>query len=161
MALEVLAGASGAQIRWRAPRLEVRMITVLPAARARHQALRALTEVDHFAFAVCQPAVIEHLTRPATSGHSTGFGPLLARPQLRPVLTTYIINIHHRAVGRYLEEGVQDVRVCFLHLVKEHDRVRPSPHMLRQLSARLVADVAGRRPDEARHRVLHASAAQR
>ena len=40
-----------------------------------------------------------------------------------------------------------------LDLVEEDDRVRPAPHGLGELPALLVADVAGRRADQARNRV--------
>ena len=40
-----------------------------------------------------------------------------------------------------------------LDLVEEQHRVRPPPHLLGQLAGLLVADVAGRRADEARNRV--------
>ena len=39
-------------------------------------------------------------------------------------------------------------------LVEEHDGIRFSPHLLRQLSALVVTDVARRRADQPRDRVL-------
>jgi hypothetical protein len=53
-----------------------------------------------------------------------------------------------------LEEHVEDVRVRLLDLVEEHDRVGPTPDLLGQVAALLVADVARRRADQARRVVL-------
>ncbi len=58
------------------------------------------------------------------------------------------------AVVHHLQQHVEDVGVRLLDLVEQHDRVRAAPHGLGQLAALLVADVAGRRADEPRHRVL-------
>jgi hypothetical protein len=44
--------------------------------------------------------------------------------------------------------------VGLLDLVEKHDRIGPAAHGLGQLAALVVADVAGRGADEARHRVL-------
>ena len=56
-------------------------------------------------------------------------------------------------VVEHLQQHVEHLRVRLLDLVEQHDRVRAAAHGLRQLSALVVADVAGRRADEARHRV--------
>ncbi len=53
-----------------------------------------------------------------------------------------------------LQEDVEDVRVRLLDLVEQEHAVRLAPHGLGELAALVVADVAGRRADEARHRVL-------
>ena len=53
-----------------------------------------------------------------------------------------------------LQEDVEDVRVRLLDLVEEHDRVRLAAHGLGELAALVVADVAGRRADQPRDRVL-------
>ncbi len=53
-----------------------------------------------------------------------------------------------------LEQRVEDVRVCLLDLVEENDTVWASPHRFGQIAALVVADVAGRRADQPRHRVL-------
>mmetsp|Transcript_4404 Transcript_4404/g.13970 ORF Transcript_4404/g.13970 Transcript_4404/m.13970 type:complete len:959 (-) Transcript_4404:401-3277(-) len=70
------------------------------------------------------------------------------------------------AVVEQLKERVEDVRVRLLHLVEENDAVGPVPHGLGELTALVVADVAGRRAEEARHGVLlrvlgHVEAQQR
>ena len=52
------------------------------------------------------------------------------------------------------QQHVEHVRVGLLHLVEQHHRVRPAPHRLGQLTALVVADVAGRRTDQTRHGVL-------
>src|SRR6266540_3777559 len=53
-----------------------------------------------------------------------------------------------------LEQDVEHVRVGFLDLVQEDDRVGTAPDGLAQLPALLEADVTGRRADQARDRVL-------
>ena len=58
------------------------------------------------------------------------------------------------AVVHHLQQRVEDVGVRLLDLVEQHDRVGPAPHRLGQLTALLVADVAGRRADQAADRVL-------
>ncbi len=58
------------------------------------------------------------------------------------------------AVVEDLEEDVEDARVSLLHLVEQDDRVRTPAHSLGELSALVVADVAGRGTDEAGHSVL-------
>ena len=58
------------------------------------------------------------------------------------------------AVVEHLEQHVEHVGVRLLDLVEQHDRVRAAAHRLGELPALLVADVARRRADEARHVVL-------
>src|SRR5439155_1883214 len=58
------------------------------------------------------------------------------------------------AIVEDLEEHVEDVLVRLLDLVEEDDAVGLPPHDLGQLSALLVADVAGRGADQARDGVL-------
>src|SRR5437867_4441177 len=53
-----------------------------------------------------------------------------------------------------LQQHVEDIGVRLLDLVEQHHGVRPAADRLRQLAALLVADVAGRRADHPRHRVL-------
>src|ERR671920_264700 len=75
----------------------------------------------------------------------------------------YVLEIHGAAlrvrelpVLQYLQHDVEDVGVGLLDLVEENDRVGTTPHLLRELSALVVADVARRRTHEAAHRVaLH------
>ena len=52
-----------------------------------------------------------------------------------------------------LQQHVEDLGVRLLDLVEQDDRVRPAAHRLGELAALLVADVAGRRADQARDRV--------
>ena len=55
-----------------------------------------------------------------------------------------------------LEQEVEDVRVCLLNFVKQHDGVRATTHFLGQLATFLVSDVARRCPDQARDgKLLH------
>src|SRR5215212_6400547 len=50
------------------------------------------------------------------------------------------------AVVEDLQEDVEDVRMGFLDLIQEQDRVRTAPHALGELSSLLVAHVARRSP---------------
>src|SRR5258707_10546625 len=55
-----------------------------------------------------------------------------------------------------LEEDIEDVWMGLLDLVEEHDAVVLAADRLGQLAALVEPDIAGRRPDEARHIVaLH------
>ena len=58
------------------------------------------------------------------------------------------------ALVEHLQQHVEHVRVRLLDLVEQHHRVRPPAHRLGQLTALVVADVAGRRADQPGHRVL-------
>jgi hypothetical protein len=53
-----------------------------------------------------------------------------------------------------LQQHVEHVRVGLLDLVEQHDRVRPAADALGELAALFVADVAGRRADQAADVVL-------
>ena len=57
------------------------------------------------------------------------------------------------AVLQHLQQRVEHVRVRLLDLVEQHHAERLAPHLLGQLAALVVADVAGRRTDEPRHGV--------
>ena len=57
-------------------------------------------------------------------------------------------------VVHHLQQHVEDVGVGLLDLVEQDDRVRPAAHGLGQLAALVVADVAGRRADQAADGVL-------
>ena len=58
------------------------------------------------------------------------------------------------AVVHHLQQHVEDVGVRLLDLVEQHDAVGPAADRLGELAALVVADVAGRRADQARHGVL-------
>ena len=58
------------------------------------------------------------------------------------------------AVVEQLQQHVEHVGVGLLDLVEQHHRVRPAADRLGELAALVVADVAGRRADQARHGVL-------
>ena len=58
-----------------------------------------------------------------------------------------------RPSSRICSRTSKTSRVRLLDLVEQDDGVRAAPHGFRQLAALLVADVAGRRADEPRHRV--------
>ena len=51
---------------------------------------------------------------------------------------------------QHLQQHIEYVRMCFLDLIKQHDGVRVPPHLLGQLSALIVPDIAGRRADHLR-----------
>ena len=58
------------------------------------------------------------------------------------------------AFVEHLQQHVEHVRVGLFDLVEQHHRVGPPAHRLGQLTALVVADVAGRRTHQASHRVL-------
>ena len=60
----------------------------------------------------------------------------------------------NRPSSRTGQQHVEHVRVGLLDLVEQDHRVRPPSHRLGQLTALVVADVAGRRTDEPGHGVL-------
>ena len=62
--------------------------------------------------------------------------------------------IGEAAIVEHLQEHVEDVGVGLLDLVEEHDGVRPPADRLGELAALVVADVARRRADQPRDRVL-------
>mmetsp|Transcript_46897 Transcript_46897/g.118173 ORF Transcript_46897/g.118173 Transcript_46897/m.118173 type:complete len:499 (-) Transcript_46897:1516-3012(-) len=64
------------------------------------------------------------------------------------------LRVGEAAVVQHLQQHVEHVGVRLLHLVKEDDAVRLAPHRLGQLPTLVMPDVAGRRADQARHRVL-------
>src|SRR5215218_9313816 len=66
------------------------------------------------------------------------------------------LRVRELPVLQDLQHDVEDVGVGLLDLVEEDDRVGTTPHLLRELAALVVADVAGWRTDQAAHRVaLH------
>ena len=64
------------------------------------------------------------------------------------------LTVRQAAVVEDLQEDVEHVRCGLLDLVEEHDGERPAAHGFRELTARIVADVSGRRADQPRDRML-------
>src|SRR3989338_10463073 len=64
------------------------------------------------------------------------------------------LRVGQAAVVEHLQEDVEDLRVRFFYLVEEDDGVGAVPHELREAAAFVVADVARRRADHLRDRVL-------
>ena len=64
---------------------------------------------------------------------------------LAPVAVGEVTIVHD------LKKHVVDIRVGLLNLVKKHDRVRPAPHLLRELATLIVAHVPGGRSGQPRH----------
>src|ERR671921_1181390 len=58
------------------------------------------------------------------------------------------LGIGQPSVVEHLKQRVEDVGMGLLDLVEEDDAVGTAPHLLRELSGLLVADVAGRGADE-------------
>lgn len=57
---------------------------------------------------------------------------------------------------KHLQQHIRHLSGCLLALVEQHHLVGTSPHGLGELTALLVADVAGRRADQPGHAVsLH------
>ncbi len=64
------------------------------------------------------------------------------------------LTVGEAAVIQDLQQDVEDVRMRLFDFVEQQDGVGATPDLLGQLPALLVADVAGRRADEARDVVL-------
>ena len=64
------------------------------------------------------------------------------------------LRVGETAVFQDLQQRVEDVGVGLFDLVEQHDRERLAAHGFGELAAFVVTDVAGRRTDEPRHRVL-------
>ena len=62
--------------------------------------------------------------------------------------------VGERRVVHHLQQDVVDVRMRLFDLVEQHDAVRMRAHGVDELAALLEADVAGRRADQPRDRVL-------
>ena len=58
------------------------------------------------------------------------------------------------AVVEHLQQHVEHVRVRLLDLVEQHDLIGPPPHRFGERAALVVADIARRRADQPRDRVL-------
>ena len=61
------------------------------------------------------------------------------------------LRIGDAAVVEHLKQDVEDVRVRLFDLVEEHDAIGLAAHGLGELTALVVADVSGRRSDQAGH----------
>jgi hypothetical protein len=57
-------------------------------------------------------------------------------------------------VVEYLQHHVENVRMSFLNLVKQHYAVRPAPDGFGQLPAFLITDISRRRSDQPADGVL-------
>ena len=58
------------------------------------------------------------------------------------------------AVVEHLQQHVEHVRMRLLDLVEQHDLIGPPPHRFGQRAAFLIADIARRRADQPRDRML-------
>ena len=58
------------------------------------------------------------------------------------------------SVVEHLQQDVEDIRVRLLDLVQQHHRIRSAPYRFRQMTAFLIAHVAGRRTNQSRDRML-------
>ena len=64
------------------------------------------------------------------------------------------LTVGEPTVVEHLQQDVEHVRVSLLDLVEQHHRIGAAANRFGELTALVVADVSGRRTDEARHRVL-------
>ncbi len=62
--------------------------------------------------------------------------------------------IGQAAVVEHLQQDVEHVGMRFLDLVEQHHLVRPAPHRFGERAALVIADIARRRADQPRDRVL-------
>ena len=64
------------------------------------------------------------------------------------------VPVGQASVVEHLEQHVEDIGMRLLHLVEQHDLVGAPAHRLGQRAAFLIADIAGRRAEQAGDRVL-------
>jgi hypothetical protein len=64
------------------------------------------------------------------------------------------LTVGQAAVIEHLQQDVEDVGMRLLDLVEQHDLVGPTPHGFGQRTAFVITDIAGRRADQPRDRVL-------
>ena len=64
------------------------------------------------------------------------------------------LRIGQYAVVKYLEQHIENIRVRLFDLIKKYYAVRSAAHLFRQLTALVIADIAGRRADKPRDCVL-------
>ena len=62
--------------------------------------------------------------------------------------------VGERSVVEHLEQHIEHVGMCLLDLVEQHDLIGSAPHRLGQRTALVIADIARRRADQARYRML-------
>ena len=60
--------------------------------------------------------------------------------------TSFVIG--QTAVVEHLEQDVEYIRVGFLDLVEQHDRIRFAPHRFGELASFVVTDISRRRSDQ-------------
>ena len=66
-------------------------------------------------------------------------------------LTTRPCASVRRPSSRDLEQRIKNIRMCFLDLIEQNDRVRAAADFLGQLSCFIVADISRRRADQTIH----------
>ena len=71
-----------------------------------------------------------------------------------PEIDRVALAVRQTPVVEHLQQHVEHVRMRLLDLVEQHDLVRPPPHGFRKRSALVIADIAGRRADQPRDRML-------
>ncbi len=64
------------------------------------------------------------------------------------------LTIGQTSIVKHLQKHVEDIRMRLLDLVEEHDLIGPATNGFRQRPTLLIADIAGRRADQAGYRVL-------
>ena len=64
------------------------------------------------------------------------------------------LTIRETAIVEHLQQDVEDLWVSLLHLVEEYDAVGTPAHGFGELATLVIADIAGRRPDQPSDRML-------
>ena len=119
-------------IRSRCQKLDIRPLTGA-------QVLEALDHLGESEGLDEADRAARHLPRPGIRGHDERHVPEVGLPPLV---------VGQRRVVHDLQQHVEDVRMRLLDLVEQQHGVRVLAHLLDQLPALVVADVAGRRADQ-------------
>ena len=64
------------------------------------------------------------------------------------------LTVGQAAVVEHLQQHVEDIGMRLFDFVEQHDLIRPPPHRFGERAALVIADIARRRADQTRHRML-------
>ena len=62
--------------------------------------------------------------------------------------------VRNASLIKNLKQNIEDVRMCLFDLVEQNDRIRLAAHLFGELARLIIADIAGRRTDDAGNAVL-------
>src|SRR5450759_3082696 len=98
--------------------------------------------LSHFIF------IVQKFKDPLASDIGSHYNDRILKIHCAPVA------ISEPSIIKYLEQEVKDIRMCFLDLIEQNDRIWPPPHRFRKLPAFLVSHITRRRADKPCYCVL-------